>query len=63
MKKNERLAAAKAWHKERVKALEDAVKAATKADETLATVANLFSASVWKMLPQSIKAYFEAYRK
>jgi len=63
MKKDERLTAAKAWHKEQVKALADATKAAAKAEETLSTVANLFSASVWKVLPQSIKAYFEPYRK
>jgi hypothetical protein len=63
MKKDERLAAAKAWHKAQVQALADAVKASAKAEETIATVANLFSNSVWKLLPQSIKAYFEAYRK
>jgi hypothetical protein len=31
--------------------------------EVLSTVANMFSATVWNLLPQKIKDYFKEYRK
>ena len=66
----ERLAAAKQWHKKHVKERAELETKAAEAEaklaestETLRTVANLFSASIWKILPTKIKAYFEAYRE
>lgn len=59
----ERLAAAKKWHQKHVTERAGLEAQAAKATETLRTVANLFSASVWKILPAKIKAYFEAYRE
>jgi TRAP-type C4-dicarboxylate transport system substrate-binding protein len=33
------------------------------ATETMRTIANLFSKSVWALLPEKIKSYFEKYRE
>lgn len=33
------------------------------ATERMRTIANLFSDTVWRLLPQSIKQYFEEYRQ
>lgn len=44
----------------RVPELEQAVSTATK---RMSTIANLFSASMWALLPQEIKTYFEEYRE
>ncbi|MEA4831916.1 MAG: hypothetical protein VB118_04775 [Oscillospiraceae bacterium] len=35
----------------------------TGATDRMREIANMFSASMWKLLPQSIKSYFELYRK
>ncbi len=34
----------------------------TGATDRMREIANMFSASLWKLLPQSIKKYFEEYR-
>lgn len=42
--------------------MEQHAAAAIEATETMKTIANLFSASIWAALPQKIKVYFEPYR-
>lgn len=62
MTPDERLEAAKQWHQEHVTERAELEAKLAEATEIISTVANLFSSSVWKILPQKIKRYFEEYR-
>lgn len=63
MTPEERIAAAGEWHRRHVTDRAELEAQLAAETDKLRTVANLFSASVWKLLPQKIKAYFEEYRE
>ena len=66
MTQAERLARAAALYARRTaeqQELADLRTQLSSATDNMRVVANLFSASVWKILPAKIKAYFEAYRE
>jgi len=43
-------------------AKEQAEKKLSESADKMKEIANMFSSSMWKLLPQSIKKYFEEYR-
>lgn len=62
MTQQERIAAAREWHTRHVAERAELEARVSEATERMRTIANLFSASVWAILPARIKTYFSEYR-